>query len=189
MRFVPKFSKKYTHKAIKISDCKTVVRGAGGYRSAIAISQKHFMPLYFEAQIENDEGYARIGVATLGSELNGPVGIDSQGYSYGNKNGYGFHRSRRIAFGERFGKNDILSVYLYKDRRDTILEFFINGNKMNKRFEKIRQDEYWPAVSLFSGCAVSANFGPYFAYETKAKAEAGKPSEDRCPEGDGTQKS
>ncbi|KAI5168567.1 Set1/Ash2 histone methyltransferase complex subunit ASH2 [Pancytospora epiphaga] len=172
MRNAPKFCERYTHPSLSVSDCKTVVTGNGGYRSAIATSPKYIFPLYFEAQIESDTGYARIGVATLECEINGPVGMDEYGYSYGSKNGYGFHKARRIRMGERYKKRDIVSVYLYKDKKSKVfsLEFFLNGNKAGGPFNLNSNHEYWPALSLFGGCSVSINMGPYFAYDSKIKS-------------------
>ena len=184
MRLAPKFTRKLASPAITIGSDKITLTGSAGYRSAIATSLKAHSSLYFEAQLENDEGYARIGIATTQSELNGPIGMDEFGYSYGNKNGYGFHRSRRVVFGERFSKTDILSVYFYKGKKDAMtLEFFINGNRLNRKFENVDPGEYWPAVSLYGNCCVSFNFGAYFAYETKIVSETQKLLEDQAKAG------
>lgn len=170
-RALPIFTRRYTHRTLKISPCQTCLEGSSGYRSAIATCAKSLMPLYFEAKLENNEGYARIGVATKDCELNGPIGIDDQGYSYGNKNGYGFHKSKRITMGDRFGENDILSVYLYGKADELKLQFFINGVKIDKDFPDVRPGIYWPAISLYGHCRVALNMGPWLAYELKIKAE------------------
>lgn len=171
MAWGPKFSKSHASHAIKIDTDKYTLMGAQGYRSALAVCRRSASSLYFEAQIKTDEGYARIGIATVECELNGPIGIDKFGYSYGNKNGYGFHKSKRVYFGERLKKDDIFGVYLYKSEDDLKLYFFINGQRVARGFDNITHGEYWPAISLYNKCQVTCNFGPYFAYEIRAKNE------------------
>lgn len=172
MRLAPKFSAKYSSSVVQIDENKTVLTGGPGYRSALATSLRPARSFYYEAQIENDSGYARIGIATLDYDTHGPVGIDECGYSYGSRNGYGFHKSRRVRFGERFTKRDILSVYLRRTRRGITLSFFVNGIRQLKSFDKISEEDiFWPAASLYGNCTTSFNFGPYFAYEDKIKLE------------------
>ena len=150
--------------SLKINEKESIVSGQNGYRSVLALPFRPTQTLYYEAQIENDLGYARFGVATKECELFGPVGIDENGYSFGSKNGYGFHNSKRLTFGERFGKNDIISVCIYKKKKKLNLEFFINGSRLNKKFKSIKISDYYPAISVFGGCTVSCNFGMQFSY-------------------------
>ncbi|KAI4291466.1 Set1/Ash2 histone methyltransferase complex subunit ASH2 [Pancytospora philotis] len=155
------------HDSVTISSDRLSLTGSQGYRSAVAGKAKKgqvALPLYFEATIENDEGYARVGVATTDCELGGPVGIDAEGYSYGNKNGYGFHRGKRVRMGERFFVHNILSVYLYEEGGSLRLRFFINGSEAERGFCNLRPGDYRPAVSLYNGCRVSLYFGDTPAY-------------------------
>ncbi len=172
MRYALKFFKKYSSSFLNIHENKTSITGFQGYKTALAVPKNPFISvIYFEAQIENDEGAARIGFATRNCELRGPLGFDIYGYSYGSRNGYGFHNSKRIRFGERFNKHDIISAYFYKTQHGANIYFFINGKRVEKHFSKVLEGIYVPAVSLYNKCKVSCNFGPYFGYEDKIKTE------------------
>lgn len=172
MSLLPNFSEKYSHPSLAISEDGISVMGikgrSMGYKTALAISkQEYFEEVYFEAQIESGDGFVRIGFGTKECELRGPLGIDRFGYSYGSKNGYGFHKSTRIRFGERFKKNDVVSAYLYKEKNNTSIQFFINGVQAEKYFWNIHAGEYWPAVSIYGKCRIKCTFGPYFIYKKK----------------------
>lgn len=133
----------------------------------LATSHKSSDEIYFEVQIDNSCGSLRAGFATRECELSGPIGMDKHGYSYGSKNGYGFHNSVRVTFGERMNSKDVLSAFLHRIDGVRVLEFFINGCKVPGLFTGLSDNDYYPAVSLYGGCTVTTNFGPYFAYETK----------------------
>lgn len=135
-----------------------------GYRSILCAKTKEPKITYFEAEIINKKGYARIGMATKNFEPYGPIGMDSIGYSIGNKNGYGFHQGKRIFFGERWGINDIVSVLKFNSENKIKLKFFINGISVPKYF-CLTDEEFWPAFSVYNGCVLSINLGPNFKYK------------------------
>lgn len=177
LRIAPKFSKELSANDLEIDMEGPTITGKDGYLSCIALSTRPLPSFYFEATIVNDSGYARVGMATKDYEKYGPIGIDNHGYSYGNKNGYGFHNSIRIRFGERFSKNDIISVYLYKEKKKRVIEFFINGRRQYNKFKVPDNVDLWPAISVYNGCQVQCNFGPFFVYVDAVKLrieEAGR---------------
>jgi SPRY domain len=166
-KLLEKFTKSKAHESLTIEGDGQLVTGNKGYRTALAYSSREHKLMYYEANVENDMGWARIGLATKKCDLNGPVGMDDKGYSLGNKNGYGFHKGKRVVFAERFGKGNIVSVYLNKFKDKSIVEFYVNGVKASRSFEVDGKKALWPAVSVYQGCAVKANFGPFFAYYDK----------------------
>lgn len=139
-----------------------------GYRSAIAISKDPAKHIYFEAQISSDQGFARIGFANKNAEINGPIGMDSNGYSIGSKNGYGFHNGKRIRFADRFGKEDVISCLLEEKKGSRVIKFFINGNPILKSFQVANETEpLWPSFSVCRNCTLTINFGSLFSYHDK----------------------
>jgi len=144
-----------------------------GYRTAIATCKGTIIyPLYYEAEVKNTTGYARVGVAKKNAELYGPVGMDSNGYSFGNKNGYFFHRGKRMQGGGRYGQGMCVSVLMYENSHGRLtLEYYVDGVRVGNKIDDICTDEFFPAISLYYGCQVSVNFGPYLRYETKIMNE------------------
>ncbi|KAM0681714.1 hypothetical protein GINT2_000228 [Glugoides intestinalis] len=138
-----------------------------GYRSAILFKTAFKIQKYFEATIVSEIGHARIGIATCDAEINGPIGIDAHGYSFASRNGYAFSSGKRIRYGERFGKNDIISCFI-DDSGDVFnLFFFINGDEVKNYPITIKHAEYFPAISVCKGCILNVNLGPYFVFREK----------------------
>ena len=117
-----------------------------GYRSVIFIDSSAPKIQYFEVQLITD-GYIRIGIATEQAEVNGPIGIDKYGYSFGSKNGYMFHNGKRTLFAERVNKDSIISCLFFSETRKLI--FFVNGECVGKEIEILEDGQFWPAVSTF----------------------------------------
>lgn len=130
-------------------------------------------------EVKNICGAARVGIATLSAEINGPVGMDKEGYSYGSRNGYVFHRSRRKRYGAPYGYRDTVGVFvvvsdgptILEDRKDSVerdsvsyIRFSENGKEMGIAYSMLPSRVLYPAVSLYDGCSVTLNFGPYFAF-------------------------
>ena len=131
---------------------------------------------YFEAQIVNTRGYCRIGFASGKVELFGPLGYDKYGYSYGNKNGYGFHNSTRVRFGEKYKCGDFLSCWLRHESKFYSIHFYINGEEVEKSFRtEDCSEEMIPAISLYDDCEISLNLGPFFAYQDKVNLQKKPP--------------
>lgn len=142
-------------------------KGSSGYRSVIFSNLDFKNYIYFETTIASDEGFARIGFATVDSEIYGPVGIDSKGYSFGSRNGYIFHKAKRLRYGERYFKDDIISGLLYTQNKNQQIMFFVNGEPVSAEPVIVDQNKYYPAVSVCKNCILKTNVGPYFAYEDK----------------------
>lgn len=138
-----------------------------GYRSAILFKPAFNKQKYFEATIVSDVGYARVGIATCDAEVNGPIGIDTHGYSFGSRNGYAFSAGKRIRYGERFGKNDIVSCFVDDSSDTPNLLFFINGAEVKNYPISIEHQTYYPAISVCKGCTLNLNLGPYFVFREK----------------------
>lgn len=136
-----------------------------GYRSVILQFIKKPDILYYEAAIVSDIGHARIGIATADAEIEGPIGMDENGCSFGSKNGYLFMNGIRIRFGERCSKDDIISCISYKNDKHQSIMFFVNGIRIGNEINLTNKKKYCPAFSLFGGCTLSINTGPFFAFK------------------------
>eukprot|EP00866_Antonospora_locustae_P001286 jgi/Antlo1/1286/1848 len=175
----PRLSNKRKSADIILTDDGLTATGCDGYRTALSTHGLSFGKLYFEMEMKNRCGAARVGIATLAAEINGPVGMDMEGYSYGSRNGYAFHRSIRKSYGAPYGYRDIVGVFVAVSDGSTILEesddsverddvsyirFSKNGKEMEIAYSTLPSRVLYPAVSLYEGCCVTFNFGPYFAF-------------------------
>ncbi|ELA42878.1 uncharacterized protein VICG_00193 [Vittaforma corneae ATCC 50505] len=138
-----------------------------GYRSALLAHVMLNRYIYFEATITSNEGYSRVGFASSGAEINGPIGMDEHGYSFGSKNGYMFHKGKRAKYGERYFKGDIVCCLIFSDGSAQKLTFFVNGEEVSKKPIDVKPDAYHPAVSVCKNCVLSINVGPYFVFKDK----------------------
>lgn len=67
---------------------------------------------YYEMQVDNSVGAARVGVVTESAPLDAPVGYDKFSISYGSKAGVVVRDSRPQPYGKPFGCNDTIGVVL-----------------------------------------------------------------------------
>lgn len=175
----PRLSSTRKSEDIVLSGDGLTATGCFGYRTALSTHGVSFGKLYFEMEVTNVSGAARVGVATLSAEIHGPVGMDAEGYSYGSRNGYVFHRSRRKRYGAPYGYRDTVGVLVVVSDGPTVLEesqntvdrsdlsyirFSKNGREMGIAYSALPPKVLYPAVSLYDGCSVTFNFGPYFAF-------------------------
>lgn len=175
----PRLSSTRKSAEIILSGDGLTATGCIGYRTALSTHGVSFGRLYFEMEVKNGSGAVRVGVATLSAEINGPVGIDVEGYSYGSRNGYAFHKSKRKRYGAPYGYRDIVGVLVMVSDGPTVLEdsknnvdrndmsyirFSKNGKEMGIAYNTLPTKVLYPAVSLYDGCCVTFNFGPYFAF-------------------------
>lgn len=175
----PRLSSTRKSADIVLSGDGLTATGCCGYRTALSTHGLSFGKLYFEMEVKNGCGAARVGIATLSAEINGPVGMDMQGYSYGSRNGYAFHMSRRKRYGTPYGYRDTVGVFVVASDGPTILEdsedhverndvsyirFSKNGKELGIAYSTLPSRVLYPAVSLYDGCCVTFNFGPYFAF-------------------------
>lgn len=153
--------------AIALSRDGLIATGDIGYRSVLCTKGVSTGVLYFEAEVLSTEGAVRIGFASLSAEVNGPIGMDNEGYCYGSRNGYVFHQSKRKRYGPTYGHRDIVgSLVVLKHATDGVsyMKFSKNGEDLGVAYEDIPCKELRPAASLYNGGCIALNFGPYFAF-------------------------
>lgn len=138
-----------------------------GYKSAIITQKFPRKHIYYEATVISQVGHCRVGFATGSAEVNGPIGMDEHGYSFGSKNGYLFHRSKRVKYGERYSNTDIIGCLLFSSGNRQNLLFFVNGEAVSEKPLVLKAGRYYPAVSMYSNCLLDVNLGPYFVFEDK----------------------
>lgn len=165
--------------SVALSDNNLTATGRSiGYRTILATQGLRRGKMYFEVEVASSKGAVRIGIATPSVEVNGPVGMNAEGYSYGSKNGYAFHMARRKRYGPSYGYRDIIGVLLVletnspvscekkccTDRGISYVKFSKNGTSLGVAYEDLKEAEFRPAISLYGGSAATFNFGPYFAF-------------------------
>lgn len=116
-------SSEFKHNSI-VSDGLTLT-GVKGYRSALCSHGIYNGSYYFEVTV-NKIGI-RIGVAQKCVNLNGPIGVDKYGYSYGS--GYKYH-IYRSTYGDYIKKGDIIGVYLSLNTKNRIFMDILNDTKI-----------------------------------------------------------
>ena len=139
-------------------------------------------------------GHTRIGWSTRLGDLQAPVGYDKWSYGYRDIQGSRVHNSKREDDwgSEPYEPGDIVGFAIAAEEKQ--IYFFKNGEAMGhfvlsrgKReggaaFEDIAEGTYYPAVSVYLGGTVRANFGPHFVYNPR-KLPHGvkvKPMSDLC---------
>mmetsp|Transcript_4177 Transcript_4177/g.6517 ORF Transcript_4177/g.6517 Transcript_4177/m.6517 type:complete len:365 (-) Transcript_4177:71-1165(-) len=128
---------------------------------------------------ENPGAHMRIGWSTRLGDLQAPVGYDKWSYGYRDISGSRVHKSRREDGwgGEPYKAGDVVGFAISSELRK--IYFFRNGVAMGhfiisrgKReggaaFDDIAEGVYYPAISVFLGGVVRANFGPHFVYNPR----------------------
>ncbi|RVD91428.1 Set1 Ash2 histone methyltransferase complex [Tubulinosema ratisbonensis] len=147
---------------IKIHEDNLTAENQSGYKT-VCSDTGTISTQYFEINVIKSVGI-RIGFIQSDAEMNGPIGIDSKGYSYGNVNGYKFFNSIRRKYGCSFKEKDIIGALLYRESGTSFIKFYKNGKDLGVAFYNIPHELFYPAVSLYGGSVVNFNFGPYFAY-------------------------
>lgn len=139
------------------------ITSSRGYRSVMF--NQHEIPQfhYFETILVS--GDARIGIATRQAEINGPVGIDSFGYSLGTRNGYLFHEGKRMLFGDRIEKDSIISCLFFTESKKLL--FFVNGERIGREITATGGEMYWPACSPFKKGIIDVIFENNFTFQLK----------------------
>lgn len=143
-------------------------------------------------------GHVRIGWSMRTGDLQAPTGFDRWSYGLRDIAGSRVHDSRREDRwgGEPFGPGDVVgfAISLVKDAESSDaassdkgkpsqtshIRFFKNGQPMGhfvvsrgvrhggEAFDRILPGTYYPAVSVYMGGAVRANFGPHFVYPPRS---------------------
>jgi Set1/Ash2 histone methyltransferase complex subunit ASH2 len=101
---------------------------------------------YYEVEILNDSGCARIGYSQISGDLQAPCGYDQFSYSIRSTGGL-FHDSNQISGSEPFKKGDILGLVidLDKPRRDPKFPGLLIDTKLLTRlWDEGRMEEYLP---------------------------------------------
>lgn len=153
---------------IKIEDnqCLTSIDKNVGYKTCVFNAGIKKGNMYFEATLDNEIGHCRIGFATDNCEILGPLGYDSNGFSYGSRHGYSFNKSIRRTYGKPYRHNDTVSCIIMLNKTESSIKFYLNGHDMGKAFDVKYGQTYYPAISLYDGCRVSLNFTQYAIYDT-----------------------
>jgi SPRY domain len=130
-------------------------------------------------------GHVRLGWSMRTGELQAPVGYDKWSYAIRDMGGSLVHKShRQDAWWSgydsiEFGPGDVVGCALCLDTTDDPhIRFFLNGECLGhfviskgKRVGgvafTIEPGCYYPAVSLYMGGGVRANFGPHWIYPPK----------------------
>ena len=155
-------------------------------------------------------GHVRLGWSMRTGDLQGPVGYDKWSYGIRDQGGSIVHRSQRQDEwgGVEFGPGDVIGCALFlttsggsddddEDHGHNHIRFFRNGTCMGhfilakgkrmggEAFTDLDEGVYYPAVSLYMGGSIRANFGPHLVYPPK-KLPAGltkqlRPLSEVCP--------
>lgn len=124
-------------------------------------------------------GHARIGWSLRLGDLQAPVGYDKFSYAYRDISGSRVHNSlRQDDWGaESYGPGDVVGFAIFSELGQ--IHFYKNGKAMGQSvvsrgkreggaaFEDIPEGTYYPAISVFLGGTVRANFGPHFVYHPR----------------------
>eukprot|EP00736_Rhodelphis_marinus_P007370 Rmarinus@m.79 len=128
---------------------------------------------------EKKHPMTRIGWTGSQMDYQTPVGYRYNSYSYRGRSyqdagtsGTVFHEGRGRPYGKPYGVGDVIGVLIYlppaPDETETIpgsqISFFWNGVPQGVAFRNLPRDRYFPAVSLYMGARVRADFGPTFRY-------------------------
>ncbi|KAH0623182.1 hypothetical protein JD844_031222 [Phrynosoma platyrhinos] len=178
---------------LKISDDRLTVIGEKGYSMVRASHGVRKGAWYYEISVDEmpSETAARLGWSQPLGNLQAPLGYDKFSYSWRSKKGTKFHQSIGKHYSSGYGQGDVLGFYIslpdetetakslpdtYKDKVCNPVHcvkttgclfqiiFYKNGASQGVAYKDIFEGVYFPAVSLYKGCTVSINFGPYFKY-------------------------
>ena len=151
----------------KFIDDSTVTLSAG-YRLCRATrwfpSQgSYFWEVKFVAA--NDENsHIRLGIATIKAEMEGPVGMDEEGYSVRDRGG-AFHQGKKTPT-PGFGVGDVIGFGFSHDGNGATLRVWINGTDQGVVFRGIDDNKRWyPAVSVYRDAEVRVTFARPFAFD------------------------
>jgi Set1/Ash2 histone methyltransferase complex subunit ASH2 len=124
-------------------------------------------------------GHVRFGWSMRTGELQAPVGYDKWSYAIRDIGGSLVHKSLRQDVwggeGAGFGPGDVVGCGIFLDGDNPHIRFFLSGECLGnfviskgKRVGgvafSIEPGCYYPAVSLYMGGGVRANFGPHWIY-------------------------
>mmetsp|Transcript_20050 Transcript_20050/g.30391 ORF Transcript_20050/g.30391 Transcript_20050/m.30391 type:complete len:365 (+) Transcript_20050:72-1166(+) len=128
---------------------------------------------------KNPGAHSRIGWSMRLGDLQAPVGYDKWSYGYRDISGSRVHKSRREDGwgGEPYKPGDVVGFAIASELHK--IYFFRNGVAMGQfiisrgkreggaAFDDIAEGVYYPAISVFLGGGVRANFGPHFVYNPR----------------------
>jgi Set1/Ash2 histone methyltransferase complex subunit ASH2 len=133
--------------------------------------------------------HVRLGFSMQSGDLQAPVGYDKWSFAIRSLNGAILHKSQRQDSwgGAPFGPGDVVGCAIslqtndneqddqqQQQHHDNHIRFFVNGQCLGQfviikgkrqggeAFVGIESGTYYPAVSLYMGGAVRANFGPHW---------------------------
>lgn len=142
----------------------------GSYFWEVSFSQK------------TNDSHVRIGIATVKAEMEGPVGMDSEGYCVRDRGG-AYHNAKKSPSPE-FSAGDILGFGFTSDETGASLHLWINGDYKGAIFTGIDPTKHWiPAVSIYRDATVQAVFHRPFEFEPGSDWTAAADVPDTPPDG------
>lgn len=163
------------HKPIRLSEYKSsrnyqfidkmTATLSGGYRLCrssrkIPTDKKYYWEFHFMDKSPKDS-HVRFGIATTSADMEGPVGVDKNGYSVRDSGGsyHEGHRYKKFQKTPQFKIGDVVGFGFVPGEQNISLEMFINGKPIGVIFDDIELNNNWiPSFSIFRGAFVRAYF-------------------------------
>ena len=173
---------------LKLGEDGLTLVGEKGYRMALATHGVERGEWFFEISIlrradhtseplpyasadPSLEPHFRLGFSTRQGDLQSPVGYDKHSFAYRDVGGTKVHESRPVPYGEAWGAGDTIGFLICFEAgaegsdKESHIRFFKNGADQGIAFDNLGAGlKYFPALSIYNGGVVRANFGPVFAY-------------------------
>lgn len=119
-----RLSSKDKAQGLELSADRASVTGWKGFRSVRATHGFHEGTHYCEVSVEHlgDSGHVRLGWSSRQAEINAPVGYDQHGFGYRDLEGSRVHKASREPYGEPYGEEDVLGLFLHLPEGGRALE-------------------------------------------------------------------
>jgi hypothetical protein len=141
---------------------------SGGYRLCRAnrpllFPGRYYWEIEFRSAKASDS-HVRLGIATLRADMEGPVGVDTEGYSIRDLGGK-IHNADRTEFSP-FSVGDTIGFFLESTGSGAQLHVSYNGISQGIVFENIDESKRWnPAISIYRDSEVYGRFNRPFNFE------------------------
>ena len=144
----------------------------GGYRLCrasrkIPTDKKYYWEFHFSEE-SLAGSHVRFGIATTKADMEGPVGVDTYGYSVRDL-GWSYHeghRNKKIGKTPSFNPGDTVGLGFVPGEHNISLEMFINGGSSITLFDDIELNNEWiPSFSIYNGARVDACFKIPFQHD------------------------
>jgi hypothetical protein len=160
------FSKLKSSRSYNFLDNLTVTL-PGGYRLC-RVTRPLQLPgrLYWEIDFtgaKNGQSHVRAGIATLHADMEAPVGVDEFGYCVRDLGG-AFHCARKAPFAH-FPAGSTIGFGVETRSNGTAMRVFVNGVDQGDAFVGIREEQWFPAVSIYRDAKVKGRFLRPFKFD------------------------